>query len=95
MKKPEITPNSAGGFDLLVERDAGNPVRVLTGKRSLEFFKELKKVSQQAIDKLNEKNGPGIDSDEFRAWKDNYAEMYPANFATLNDEDLYKIFYTT
>jgi hypothetical protein len=54
MKKPEITPNSAGGFDLLVERDAGNPVRVLTGKRSLEFFKELKKVCNIAIEKLSD-----------------------------------------
>jgi hypothetical protein len=95
MKKMELIPNSAGGFDLGVERDAGNPVRILTGKNSLKFFKELRKLCNQAIDKLNQENGPGIDSDEFRQWKENYAEMYPANFATLNDDELYKIFYTT
>jgi hypothetical protein len=95
MKKLELVRNSVGGLDLIVERDAGNPVRILTGKNSLKFFKELRKFCNTAIDTLNQENGPGIDSDEFRAWKDNYAEMYPANFATLNDEELYKIFYTT
>jgi len=94
MKKLELIPNSAGGFDLGVERDAGNPVRILTGKRSLEFFKELRKLCTQAIDKINQENGPGIDSDEFREWKERYGEMYPASFSTLNDEELYKIFYT-
>jgi hypothetical protein len=92
MKKPEITPNSAGGFDLLVERDAGNPVRVLTGKRSLEFFKDLKKVCDEAIDSINRKNGPGINSKEFKEWKKMYKDQYPEYFATLNDENLYDVF---
>jgi hypothetical protein len=95
MKKMELIPNSAGGLDLGVERDAGNPVRILTGKNSLKFFKELKKLCDEAIDSINCKNGPGIDSDEFREWKERYAEMYPEYFATLSNEDLYKVFYTT
>ena len=40
MKKHPVTiENYAGGLDLLVERDSGNEVRILTGKRenSLEF----------------------------------------------------------
>jgi len=49
MKKPELKMNSAGGLDLLVERDAGNPVRILTGKRSKEFFLQLKDVCEDAI----------------------------------------------
>lgn len=92
MKKPEIIPNSAGGFDLLVERDAGNPVRVLTGKRSLEFFKELRKVCNTAIDTINENNGPGIDSKEFKDWKKMYEKAYPEYFCTLGNEDIYKVF---
>jgi len=92
MKKMEITPNQAGGFDLLVERDAGNPVRVLTGKNSLQFFKDLKKVCDLAIDQINMNDGPGIDSKEFKAWKRSYKKIYPVQFAILNDEEIYKVF---
>lgn len=38
-KHPTTIENSAGGLDLMVERDAGNEVRILTGKlqNSLKF----------------------------------------------------------
>ena len=52
MKKPELATNNAGGLDLIVERDAGNPVRILTGKNSLKFFKELKDLCEGAINTL-------------------------------------------
>lgn len=54
MKQLELIRNSAKGLDLIVEKDDGNPVRILTGKRSLEFFKELKKLCENAIEKLSE-----------------------------------------
>jgi hypothetical protein len=62
MRKPELKPNFAGGFDLLVEKDAGNPFLILTGKRSLEFFKELRKVCDEAIEKLKS-NGKETDEE--------------------------------
>lgn len=95
MKKPEITPNQAGGFDLLVERDAGNLVRILTGKNSMAFFKELRKVCTAAIDAIDLKNGPGINSKEFKAWKKMYEKQYPVEFAMFNDKNLYDIFVTS
>jgi len=94
MKKMEITPNQAGGFDLLVERDAGNLVRILTGKNSLQFFKELKKVCDTAIDEININNGPGMNSKEFKAWKKMYEKQYPVEFAILGDKELYLVFVT-
>lgn len=53
-KKLELIENNAGGIDLLTERDAGNEVRILTGKpeKSIEFWKNLWKVSQQALAEL-------------------------------------------
>ena len=53
-KKIELIPNGThpGGFDLIVERDAGNSVRILTGNQSLKFFKDLKKVCDEAIEEI-------------------------------------------
>jgi len=50
-KQPTSIENSAGGLDLLVERDAGNEVRILTGnkKNSLAFWEALLILSEDAI----------------------------------------------
>ncbi len=55
MKTIELKPNPAGGLDLLTERDAGNLVLILTGKNSLEYFKRLRDVCDDAIDELENK----------------------------------------
>ena len=94
MKKIELVSNTTGGFDLLVERDGGNLVRILTGRDSLEFFKRLKKVCNTAIDDINKKTSPGIDSKEFKDWKYSFSKHYPAEYASLSDVDLYEIFTT-
>lgn len=56
-KHPKTIENHAGGLDLIVERDSGNEVRVLTGKRenSLEFWKQLSDLCEGAIHKLETK----------------------------------------
>lgn len=56
-KHPVTIENYAGGLDLLVERDSGNEVRILTGKRenSLEFWKQLSDLCEGAINKLETK----------------------------------------
>jgi hypothetical protein len=55
-KHPQSIVNPAGGLDLMVERDAGNEVRILTGKKqnSLKFWKELKELCEGAIHELKE-----------------------------------------
>lgn len=55
MKKTiELQHNAAGGIDLLVSRDAGNDVLVLTGKptNSREFWMRLRDVCEDALDQL-------------------------------------------
>ena len=54
MKPVESKPNSAGGIDLLTERDAGNPVLIMTGnpQRSLEFWENLSREAQNNIHRL-------------------------------------------
>ena len=94
MKKIELVSNTTGGFDLLVERDSGNLVRILTGKNSLEFFKRLKKLCNTAIDDINQKNGPGVDSLEFKTWKKSFSKQFPVEYSSLSDENLYDIFTT-
>ena len=53
-KKIELVDNDVGGYDLIVERDAGNPVRILTGrtKFSLEFWEELKLACEEAVEEI-------------------------------------------
>jgi hypothetical protein len=54
-KDPSSIRNEAGGIDLLVERDAGNEIRILTGKkeRSLEFWEKLRSLAEEIIDQLS------------------------------------------
>jgi len=54
MKPVESKSNSAGGIDLLTERDAGNPVLILTGppERSLQFWEDLFREAQNNIHRL-------------------------------------------
>ena len=57
-KQPTSIENSAGGLDLMVERDAGNEVRILTGNKthSLKFWENLKELCEGAIHELKDDN---------------------------------------
>lgn len=59
-KKIELIENSIGGLDLIVEKDAGNPVRILTGNQSLEFWQALQILSEDAIDQIGWNKQHGI-----------------------------------
>lgn len=54
MKPTEAVRNWAGGFDLRTERDSGNTVLILTGKkeRSLEFWKGLQRLANDVVELL-------------------------------------------
>jgi len=54
MKKAQLVENFAGGLDLLVEKDSGNEVLILTGgkKNSLEFWYDLIEKAEIAIQEL-------------------------------------------
>ena len=51
---PHPVPNWAGGIDLMVERSAGELIRVLTGspKKSLEFWKTMQITANLAVGML-------------------------------------------
>lgn len=55
-KHPGSVENNAGGTDLLVERDAGNEVRILTGNKenSLAFWKQLSELCEGVIHSLQD-----------------------------------------
>ena len=53
-KQIELIPNGIGGIDLLTERDGGNLVRILTGNQSIAFWKNMSKVSNEALKMLEE-----------------------------------------
>lgn len=57
-KKIQLQKNNTGGLDLLTERDSGNEVLILTGKkeRSLEFWKKMKETANDAIYLLEHSN---------------------------------------
>jgi len=61
MKTVALVDNTVGGIDLLTERDAGNEIMILTGRRekSLEFWKNLREVSEEAIKQLKEETHEG------------------------------------
>jgi hypothetical protein len=65
MKKMDLIQNRACGVDLMVERDAGNMVRVLTGNagNSLKFWEDLRKLSDEAIDLIETELGGDEDVD--------------------------------
>jgi hypothetical protein len=54
-KEPTLKRNTAGGIDLLVERDAGNEVRILTGREgsSLKFWEQMRELADEAIEDLS------------------------------------------
>lgn len=54
MKKLELIRNQAGGIDIMIERDAGNSIRHLTGypENSVEFFEALRDIADQALTEL-------------------------------------------
>ena len=51
--------NQAGGCDLLIERDAGNPVLILMGKpeNAVKEWKRLRSICNKAIKYCNYKLG--------------------------------------
>jgi len=65
-KKMELMVNRAMGVDLLVERDAGNMVRILTGNasRSLQFWEDMRKLCDEAVDIIETEMGIDDTADE-------------------------------
>jgi hypothetical protein len=59
MKKIQLVNNGIGGFDPILERDAGNEVRILTGNESLLFWKHMLATAEIAIEEIekNKKSG--------------------------------------
>ena len=53
---PYLVRNNAGGMDLMVERDSGNPVLILTGKPlySRAFWKKIGKLVENALFEMEE-----------------------------------------
>jgi hypothetical protein len=53
---PYLVRNKVGGIDLMVERDRGNPVLVLTGnqKYSIPFWKKLRRLAEDALIDMGE-----------------------------------------
>lgn len=56
-KKYELIKNHVGGVDVILERDSGNPVRILTGRpiSSLAFWRRMKKLADAAIEEIKSK----------------------------------------
>ena len=54
IKKMRIVKNTAGGIDLVVEKDSGNEVLITTGnyKNSMAFWKKLDDLCGKAFDSL-------------------------------------------
>ena len=57
MKNTKAVLNQAGGYDLITERDGGNPIRILTGKKesSKKYFTNLKRICEQALSELSQR----------------------------------------
>lgn len=58
-KKMRLVETDNGNIDLILERDAGNEVRILTGNKSIKFWNDLQTLSQLAIDALEENKFTG------------------------------------
>jgi len=54
-KKMSIVDNGVGGIDLMIDRDGGNLIRVLTGNRSLDIWRRLRDLCDEAISNLEER----------------------------------------
>lgn len=56
-KQPYAIHNFSNGYDLMVERDSGNEIRILTGKetRSREFWEDLKELATNVIEQMDNK----------------------------------------
>lgn len=53
-KTPYATHNWANGYDLMVERDSGNEVCILTGgeKHSKEFWENIRDLANNVLDEM-------------------------------------------
>ena len=53
-KTPYAVLNFANGYDLMVERDSGNQVRILTGREDLskEFWEQLRDLANNVLDEM-------------------------------------------
>ena len=59
-KTPYAVHNRANGYDLMVERDSGNEVRVLTGREDLskEFWEHLRDLANNVLEEMEYKFDP-------------------------------------
>lgn len=58
--------NKVGGFDLMTERDSGNEIRILTGRKeySLKYWENLKNIAESVIDAIE--SGVTDETDEIK-----------------------------
>lgn len=53
-KTPYAVANLDNGYDLVVERDSGNEVRILTGREdhSKKFWEQLRNLANNVLDQM-------------------------------------------
>jgi hypothetical protein len=53
-KTPYSVLNQANGYDLMVERDSGNEVRILTGREeySKKFWEQLRDLANNVLEEI-------------------------------------------
>ena len=54
-KTPYAVLNQSSGYDLMVERDSGNMVRILTGNEEMsqEFWEQLKDLAENVLEEMD------------------------------------------
>lgn len=55
MKNPYAVLNFANGYDLMVERDSGNQVRILTGREDLsrQFWENILSLATNVLENMD------------------------------------------
>lgn len=89
VKDISLIDNFSGGIDLMVERDSGNLVRVLTGNKSssLTFWQDLFVACEQSLEnivQLDKFSGSFMALDEVRR---HYPEILPSMCFKIGDSD--------
>jgi hypothetical protein len=71
VKKMEAIRNATNGYDLMIERDAGNLIRILTGpeKISKPVWQRLRNLADQVLDEF--------ENDDFKLATVNEALNHP------------------
>jgi len=88
IKKMRSFPSvTAGGWDLIVEKDAGDEVRILTGNQSRQFWEDIRGLANDVIAEHDHKDRavlsePENPSDDYQIKK----AMYHAQEHMMDDD---------